>query len=899
MPLPATSGKLKADHVMDEVNGGSRARLGLTIQYAVTRVLAESATLSQATARLLEAICRSLGWQLGEIWRVDRRAGVLRLVDAWSKNGLGVPEFAIASSEMTFLPGEGLAGRVWATGAPAWIADVTQDPAFPRAQLAAEAGVRAAVAFPILQGGGVAGVMEFLSTGISHPNEDILNLMAAIGSQIGQFMGRKDVEQAVLDSEALKTAMLESALDCVITMDQAGRVIEFNTAAERTFGYERREAVGKELAELIIPPSLRQRHREGLRRLADGGHSEILGKRLELTGMRADGSEFPVELTVVGVELPGRPLMFTGFVRDITDRRLAEEASRRLGDIVESSDDSIISTSLDGTILSWNPGAARLYGYTAEEIVGRNASLLMPPDRPDELPETMRRLARGERIEHFETLRSRKDGTPVHVSLTMSPILDPSGNVVACSAIGRDISERKRVEEQIAFLAYHDRLTGLANRAMFEEIAEMGLARARRHDLAIAVLYLDLDNFKMVNDTLGHAAGDDLLQQVAARLTEASRETDLVARLGGDEFLVLLADLHPTTESRGVPHAAEMAQVAAEAVAGRIHEAMKAPFVVADAEIHVSTSIGISIFPLDATDSRTLLKNADAAMYQSKKLGPAGYVVFGGGTSGTSNRLALAARLKRAVDEKRWILHYQPIVDLITGDVIEVEALLRWKDPRAGLVPAGEFIHLAEEMGLMEAISEWLYTEIFRRAVEWTHEGIDVGVSFNLSPRQLWHPEFSERLLDRIVASGVNPSRLIIEIAESAAMTDPDRTQQILARLTASGLRFAIDDFGTGTVSISRLGRMPVDLVKIDATLVRRIPSDQDALALVRAIVQLARSLGKTPVAEGIESAAQLQFLVGEGCRVGQGYFFSRPVGPREIPKLVRRGFGRRLRPPA
>jgi diguanylate cyclase (GGDEF)-like protein/PAS domain S-box-containing protein len=882
---------------MDEVNGGTRARLGLTIQYAVTRVLAESATLAQATPGLLEVICRSLRWQLGEIWKVDRQASVLRLVDAWAEDFADAPEFALATSEMAFVPGEGLSGRVWASGAPVWVADVTEDPDFPRAQLAKNAGFHSAIAFPILQGGAVAGVMEFLGEDIGEPNEDLLNLMASIGSQIGQFMGRKDVEQAVLDSESLKTAMLESALDCVITIDSEGRVIEFNTAAERTFGYERSEAIGKELADLIIPPSMRARHRQGLRRLKETGQSAILGKRLELTGMRADGSEFPVELTVTGVELPGRPPMFTGFVRDITDRRQAEEASRRLGDIVESSDDSIMSMALDGTIRSWNRGAARLYGYTSDEIVGRNISLLIPPDRPDELLDIQRRLARGERIEHFETVRSRKDGSRVHVSFTISPIRDAAGNVVACSTIGRDISERKRIEEQIAFLAYHDKLTGLPNRTMFEEIAEMGLARARRNGLAVAVLYLDLDNFKMVNDSLGHAAGDDLLRQVAARLRQASRETDLVARLGGDEFLVLLTDLPPVP--KGGSLRADNPQVATETVAARIHEALRQPFVVAGAEIYVSTSIGVSIFPLDAEDARTLLKNADAAMYQSKKAGPAGYVFFGSSTSGTESKLSLVTRLRKAVEEQQWALHYHPMVDLIEGDVVGVEALLRWNDPERGLVSPREFIPLAEEMGLIEAIGDWLYGEIIRQAVEWKSRGLDLGISFNLSPRQLWHPEFSERLLGRISGSGIEPSMLLIEITESAAMTDPDRIFQILTSLRARGFRFAIDDFGTGFSSLSRLRDLPADVLKIDASFVHDVPHDQDSAKLVRGIVQLARSLGKTPVAEGIETEAQRRFLVEQGCRVGQGYFFGPPVVPREISKLVRKGFGRRLRPPA
>jgi EAL domain-containing protein (putative c-di-GMP-specific phosphodiesterase class I) len=347
------------------------------------------------------------------------------------------------------------------------------------------------------------------------------------------------------------------------------------------------------------------------------------------------------------------------------------------------------------------------------------------------------------------------------------------------------------------------------------------------------------------------------------------------------------------------PPTADNARLAAETVATRIHQALRQPFVVAGAELYVSTSIGISIFPLDAEDSRTLLKNADAAMYQSKKGGPAGFVLFGSGISGTETKLALVTRLRKAVEERQWALHYQPMVDLIEGDVVGVEALLRWKDPERGLVGAGEFIALAEEMGLIEAIGDWLYSEIISQAVEWSSRGIEVGISFNLSPRQLWHPEFSERLLARIRGSGVDPSRLLIEITETAAMFDPDRTLHILTSLRAGGFRFAIDDFGTGFSSLSRLRDLPADVLKIDASFVHDVPHDKSAAKLVRGIVQLARSLGKTTVAEGIETDAQRRFLVGEGCRVGQGYFFGPPVAPREIPKLVRKGLGHHLRPPA
>lgn len=372
---------------------------------------------------------------------------------------------------------------------------------------------------------------------------------------------------------------------------------------------------------------------------------------------------------------------------------------------------------------------------------------------------------------------------------------------------------------------------------------------------------------------------------------ETSRETDLVARLGGDEFLVLLADLQLIASAGNGSDSSENAQSAVETVAMRIHDALSEPFVVSDAELSISTSIGISIFPLDAEDSRTLLKNADAAMYQSKNGGPGRYILFGAGTWGTHSKLALVTRLRKAVDEQQWVLHYQPVVDLVTGEILGVEALLRWRDPDDGLVPPRDFVHLAEELGLIESIGEWLYTEVFRQVTEWRRDGVKVGISFNLSVRQLWHPEFSERLLARVAAADVDPAALLIEITESAAMTDPGRTNAILTTLQARGLRFAIDDFGTGFSSLARLRELPVDVLKIDSSFVRDAPGDRDAANLLRAAIQLALGLGKSPLAEGIESDEQRRFLVEAGCHIGQGYFFGEPVEADEVPALVRRGF--------
>jgi diguanylate cyclase (GGDEF)-like protein/PAS domain S-box-containing protein len=865
-------------------NGGNRAELDLVVHYAVTRVLADSSTLAQAARGILEAICQTLDFDVGQIWAVDHRREVLHLLESWHVPEPGLETFVAETSHRTFAPNEGLPGTVWAAREPTWISDVAENSGFTRRPAARQAGLHAALAFPILQGGKATGVIEFLSAKIRKPEEHLLQLMAVTGAQIGVFMGRKEVEQLVLDSEAEKSAIIGSALDCIITVDHLGRIVEFNPAAETTFGYSRSEAIGAPMVDLIIPPGLRGRHQVGFARYLETGEEHILGRRLEMSAMRADGSEFPVELTVTSIEVPGKPTLFTGFVRDITERRRAEEERMQLASIVESSSEAIISTDLEGHIVTWNGGAHRVFGYTPDEALGRNVSMLVPEDGADEFAGILERLQEGQPIENLETVRVRKNGTRVDMALTISPIRNRAGEIMFVSSIGRDITERRRAEQQIAFMAFHDKLTGLPNRAKFEELMEMALARARRNEMAIAVIHVDVDNFKMVNDSLGHAAGDDVLREIGARLVSLTRETDVVARLGGDEFLLLLSDLLRTPE--GQIGTNDAAILAAQSVAVRINDSLKEPFVLSHTEFYVSASVGVSLFPMDAEDGRSLLRNADAAMYQSRKAGPGGYAVFPSTADDPTSALSLATRLRKAVQNEDWVLYYQPIIDLVRGEMIGVEGLLRWRDPHYGIIAPGEFLPLAEEMGLMEQIGDWVMKDLFRQASEWRGQGLQLNVSFNLSPRQLWHPELIENLLARLNGSGVDPGALVIEITESAAMADIDRTQRVLSNLRNGGLRFAIDDFGTGYSSLSRLRDLPVDILKIDRSFVRDVPADQDAVTVVQAIIQLALSLGMAPLAEGIETQEQWQFLVDHGCRLGQGFYFRRPVPADQIPSL-------------
>ena len=471
----------------------------------------------------------------------------------------------------------------------------------------------------------------------------------------------------------------------------------------------------------------------------------------------------------------------------------------------------------------------------------------------------------------------RPDGRIVWVRDRAFAFRDPEGQVIWEHGLLFDVTELKDAEARVAEIAFHDGLTGLANRELFEETLVLAVERARRSHGLVAVLYFDLDNFKLVNDSLGHHAGDTLLTEIAERLRGCTRDTDLVARQGGDEFLILLADLEE-----------DRADGAIRAVARRVQDAMRAPFDLQQVEFHARGSTGISVYPRDAQDPVELLKNADIAMYRAKRLEPGGHVFFAADADDAMQRLSFASRLREAVEHENWVLHYQPVVDLADRRIVGAEALIRWREASGGIVAPGEFIPVAEELGLIEAIGEWVVDEVARQQRAWRHDGLELEVSFNLSPRQLWTPRLAERLLERLRDVGVEPSTLMAEITESSAMADPDRTQRVLRDLHAWGLRLAIDDFGTGYSSLSRLKHMPVDVLKIDQEFIRDVDRDVRLAGMVRAMIQVAQSLDMIPLAEGIETEAEYIFLRSNGCRLAQGFWFAHPMPPDHLGELVR-----------
>jgi diguanylate cyclase (GGDEF)-like protein/PAS domain S-box-containing protein len=556
--------------------------------------------------------------------------------------------------------------------------------------------------------------------------------------------------------------------------------------------------------------------------------------------------------------------------------RESEQRSRWLASIVESSDDAILGMNPDGIITSWNQGAERIFGYTAEAAVGKPVAILFPPDRRDEERAILKRIRRGVHIDHYETVRERKDGSLVLVSLTVSPVKNAEGRVVGASSIARDITEQRRmerelVENRVAHMAYHDALTDLPNRAFFRERLEQELTYVQRGG-RLAVLYLDLDGFKSVNDTLGHSIGDELLKAVANRLRVCLRDTDFIARLGGDEFAIVQTAFEQLTD------AALLAQ--------RLrYEMIRSPFELKGYQIVVDISIGIACAPSDGAEADQLLKSADMALYEAKSKGWGTYRCFEPEMGGRMKaRRALEIDLRRVLAKGEFELHYQPVVNLKTSAVSGCEALLRWHHPVRGTISPAEFIPVAEDTGLMIPIGEWVLQQACTDAAAWPG---DIKVAVNVSPLQLRDVAWAQIVVRALEATGLAPDRLELEVTESLLMQNNESTLRTLHQLRELGVRIAMDDFGTGYSSLSYLRSFPFNKIKIDRSFIDDLSNSIGSLKIVNAVTSLASALNMITTAEGVETERQLEIIRAAGCTEMQGYLFSPPRPVREILQLI------------
>jgi diguanylate cyclase (GGDEF)-like protein/PAS domain S-box-containing protein len=603
---------------------------------------------------------------------------------------------------------------------------------------------------------------------------------------------------------------------------------------------------------------------------------------LEYRMLTADGRTVWLRDIFSVVADEGGQASLQGFLFDITNRKRAEEQLRLAGEVFQSSGEAIVITDSEMRIVSVNPAFTTVTGYSAEEAVGQTPYSLSPGIRSQERDREIWARVWQEGYWQGEVWDRRRNGDVYPEWLTVSVVRDASGRPVNYIEIFSDVSERKEREERVQHLAHHDFLTDLPNRVLLNDRITQAISLAERNRTQTAVIFLDLDRFKNVNDSLGHTVGDKLLQEVAWRLRGSMRASDTVSRLGGDEFVILIPDM------------ADAADVAR--TAQKVLDAVSHPYSIDGHELVTTPSIGISVYPNDGHDVETLLKNADAAMYHAKESGRNNYQFFTQDMNTRAlERLSLERSLRRAIDREELRLHYQPQYDVRTGRIVGVEALIRWEHPDLGLIPPGRFMLFAEDTGLILPVGEWVLREACRQNQAWQSQGLPaVRVAVNISALQFRNAGFPLTVQAALKEAGLNSRWLVLEVTESVIMQDAERVTDSLKQLKSLGLELAIDDFGTGYSSLSYLKRFPIDRIKIDQSFVRDITSDKDDEAITSAIIGLTHNLGLRTIAEGVETPEQLDFLQRHGCDEAQGFLFSRPLTPEECTTVLSSQVSRR-----
>jgi diguanylate cyclase (GGDEF)-like protein/PAS domain S-box-containing protein len=566
------------------------------------------------------------------------------------------------------------------------------------------------------------------------------------------------------------------------------------------------------------------------------------------------------------------------------EREHAESRSRLAASAMENTIEGIVITDADGVIVSVNAAFAQITGYTAEEAIGRKPGMLGSGHHDPMFYEEMWKQLVAEGHWQGEIWDRRKNGEMYAELLSISAVRATNAEVTHYVGVFNDISRYKDYEARLEFLANHDPLTGLPNRVLLHDRLDEAISRARRNGELVCVMFIDLDHFKVVNDSLGHAVGDRLLKEVSMRLLACVRDSDTVARLGGDEFTFVLEGL------RGTEEAAVIAQ--------KLLQRLDTPIAIDEHQLYAAASVGISFYPQDGDDVATLLQHADTAMYRAKEEGRDRYKFFSSDMNLRAQEfMVMANSLHVAVERDELFLEYQPRVDLASGKIVAVEALVRWRHPELGRIPPDRFIPLAEETGIINAVGDWVLRNACTQGRRWHDAGYPLRMAVNLSTRQFRRPDFVSRLQSTLMQTGFRPDMLDVEITESLMMHDPDSARRTLEEFSRCGIKIALDDFGTGYSSLSYLKRFPIDCVKIDRSFIHDIPDDPDSVAIVRTIIAMATSLRLSLVAEGVETERQRAHLRGEGCQEAQGFHFSRPVSAAALERLLKgEGDGRTVR---
>ncbi len=834
---------------------------------SVSAATSQARTIEEAMFAALGRICQWTSWPVGHVYHAGRRIeDPLEPSTVWH---LAHPErfepFRQLTEQTPMPAGVGLPGRVLASGRPAWIVDVTNDANFPRGPVCEQVGLRGAFSFPVAVSERVYAIVECFSVEAVRPDPRLLEVTAHIGRQLGRVIQNMETEIALRDSETRFRSVAESATDAIVAADQQGVMISWNRGAERIFGYTEPEVVGKPLS-ILMPERFRELHDQGIKRVVSGGvaASRLIGSTVEVVGLRKDGREFPLELSLATWDTPnGR--FFSGIIRDISERKKAEDKIKAL---LETAPDPIVEIDGDGRIVLANARTDELFGYERSEMVKRPIEKLFAERSRELVAERFHAVIAGADSSGSLGLGQdiwgqRKDGSEFPVDVTLSTVSTDDGLVI--TSIIRDVTERKRFETQLKHLADHDALTELFNRRRFEQELGEYSEYARRYTETGAVLLLDLDRFKFVNDTHGHKAGDEVIRAVGNALRDSVRKGDVVARLGGDEFAVLLKNV-------------------SRAEAERVAQAMLAT--VRERELPIegyratmTTSIGIAPFGEDVV-TENLLVNADLAMYAAKDAGGDRCEVSeddGEHLSGMQARLGWVDQIRRGLAEDRFVLYCQPIMHLASQRVTQWELLLRLIGEEGEVIPPAVFIPTAERFGLIQEIDRW----VVQRAIELldTYRDWPGGVRFevNVSGKSMSDPEFLELVEEGIAAKGVDPGNLVFEITETAAIANMEEARAFADRLTSLGCRFALDDFGAGFSSFYYLKYLPLNYLKIDGDFIKGLTSSVTDQLVVQSMVDIARGMGMKTIAEFVEAADTAAVLHEKGVDYSQGYYHGRP----------------------
>ncbi|MHB9037297.1 MAG: sensor domain-containing protein [Armatimonadota bacterium] len=706
----------------------------------------------------------------------------------------------------------------------------------------------------------------------------IADSCAPIRDELGNVIGavlvfrditqQKQAERALQESEEQKAAILDGLKDIMVEyVDADMRILWSNNGMGSMLGQNPEDLVGRYCYEVVqgltspcpdctaVKAFETGEFQQGEVTLPDGSNMVVHSNPIKNP-----------EGTVTGVVLVGM---------DITERRKSEDVLRMQTSAMNAASDQIVITDIDGNIEFVNPAFVRETGYTLDEVRGKNTRILSSGKHDHEFYADLWETIRAGNTWHGEITNRRKDGAICVEDVSITPVKGDDGLIKHYVAIKRDVTDKKVYEEQLDYLAYHDPLTGLPNRLMFSDRLTQTLARSRQKDELLAIMFLDLDRFKFINDSLGHNVGDLLLKAVAERLTQTLRKVDTLARMGGDEFTVIVSDVSGLDD----------AMLAAE----RIVTALSEPFLIENHELFVSTSIGVSLYPSDGRNAETLVKNADTAMYRAKEQGRNNYQFYTESLNVAAvEKMTLEVSLRKALERNEFTLHYQPQVDMRTGKILAAEALIRWSHPHLGTVSPGQFIPLAEETGLILPISEWVIRTACAQNKAWQDAGLPpITMAVNVSARLFQGGDLMAMVNEALRKTKLLAGHLELELTESALMQNPDLAVAVLGGLKATGVKVSLDDFGTGYSSLSYLKRFPIDTVKIDQSFVKDITSNPDDAAIAGAVVAMAHSLKLTVAAEGVETLEQLQFLRSLKCDRMQGYFVSRPVPADDFTEML------------